>query len=166
MDIDAEKRFSAWAATRVASLHRTAFLLCGDWHVAEDLVQEALSRTALHWRRIERIDQPDAYVRRILVNASSQRWRRRSNHEQPTGRVPDLGQSDGTEARALRDELMTALAELPSGRRAAVVLRYFEELSEAETADALNCSIGTVKSQTSRALASLRRTLATQELPC
>jgi RNA polymerase sigma-70 factor (sigma-E family) len=147
-------------------LHRSAFLLCGDWQIAEDLVQESLARAAAHWHRIEQVSQPDAYVRRILVNQARQRFRRRSSHERPADSLPEPGINDGAEARAGRDELMSALASLPVRQRAAVVLRYFEQLSEAETADALGCSVGTVKSQTSRALATLRRVLITQEMPC
>jgi RNA polymerase sigma-70 factor (sigma-E family) len=166
VDSDSEQRFTTWAAARVATLHRTAFLLCGDWQIAEDLVQESLARAALHWRRIERVSEPDAYVRRILINQARQRFRRRSAYEWPAERLPESGIGDGAEARARRDALMTALSALPARQRAAVVLRYFEQLSEAETADALGCSVGTVKSQTSRALVTLRRALITQELPC
>lgn len=166
MTPDAERRFREWAAARTARLHRTAYLLCGDWHVAEDLVQEALTRAALHWRRVETVDEPDAYVRRILVNAAAQRWRRRSTHERPAGHVPDPQMDDGSDARAERDALIAALRALPTRQRATVVLRFFEQLSEAETADALQCSVGTVKSQTSRALATLRLTLTAEEIPC
>ena len=166
MDSESEQRFTAWAAARAPRLHRTAFLLCGDWQIAEDLVQESLARAAAHWRRIEQVSEPDAYVWRILINQSRQRFRRRSNHERTADRLPEPGISDGAEARAGRDELMTMLAALPARQRAAIVLRYFEQLSEAETAEALDCSVGTVKSQTSRALVALRRALKTQELPC
>jgi len=166
VDVDGEQRFRAWATARAGRLHRTAYLLCGDWHVAEDLVQEALAQAALHWRRIEGLGNPDAYVRRILLNQTGQRWRRRSTHERPANPLPETVVGDGSPERAARDELLTALRLLPPRQRAAVVLRYFEQLSEAETATALDCSVGTVKSQTSRALATLRHVLNTQEIPC
>ena len=166
MDEAAEGRFRDWAGARAAPLHRTAFLLCGDWHVAEDLVQEAMARAALNWRRIEAADSPDAYVRKILVNEGRARWRRRSSRERPAERLPEGQVEDGSAERARRDELLTALRALPPRQRAAVVLRYFDQLSEAETARALDCSLGTVKSQTSRALATLRKTLQPEELAC
>jgi RNA polymerase sigma-70 factor (sigma-E family) len=162
----AEERFRAWAAARVARLHRAAYLLCGDWHVAEDLVQETLARTALHWSAVERSEYPEAYVRQILLNQIRQRWRRRLGRERPVA-SPDQGMvADGTNERAARDELMAALRQLPPKQRAAVVLRYFEQLSEAETAMALNCSVGTVKSQTHRALSTLRTLMTDEVIPC
>jgi len=155
-----------WAEARVARLHRIAFLLCGDWHVAEDLVQEALCQAALRWRRIERLGNPDAYVRRILINQVNTRWRRRSSHERVTDVLPESAVGDGAAERAERDELLVALRGLPPKQRAAVVLRHFEQLSAAETAEVLGCSVGTVKSQTSRALNALERVLTSEELPC
>lgn len=166
MDEAATRRFREWAAARAAPLHRTAYLLCGDWHVAEDLVQEAMARTALNWRRVEAASSPDAYVRQILVNETRARWRRRSNHERPAELLPEAMVQDGAEERARRDELMSALRDLPARQRATVVLRFFDGLSESETAHALDCSTGTVKSQTSRGLASLRKALAPQETTC
>lgn len=166
MDDETDGRFREWAAARAGQLHRTAFLLCGDWHLAEDLVQEAMARTALNWRRIQAADDPDAYVRKILVNESRSRWRRRSNRERPIERLPDIGVDDGSDARARRDELINALLALPDRQRATVVLRYFDGLTEAETAHALGCSRGTVKSQTSRALTSLRNRLTPSETSC
>lgn len=165
MDVD-EREFREWAAARSRTMHRTAYLLCGDWHVAEDLVQEALARTALHWRRVQRAEHPDAYIRKILVNEATRRWRRRSTHERPAERLPEQSAQDSAHEFGVRDELMTALRALPRRQRAAVVLRYFDQLSEAETARALDCSTGTVKSQTSRALTALRHSLTNQEAPC
>jgi RNA polymerase sigma-70 factor (sigma-E family) len=156
VDNAAEERFADWAASRVRGLHRTAYLLCGDWHVAEDLVQESLARTALHWKHVESAEHPDAYVRAILVNQARSRWRRRSTREHRVFMPSDTGIADGSDDRARRDELMVALRRLPARQRAVVVLRYFEELSEAETAAALGCSPGTVKSHSHRALQSLR----------
>lgn len=169
MDRDAEARFVAWARVRSASLHRTAYLLTGDWYVAEDLVQEALAKTAQHWARIERVEHPDAYVRRMLINEANARWRRRPHREAAMDQLPDSGRSDGTADRAAQADLVAAVRALPARQRTAVVLRYFEQLSEAETAVAMGCSVGTVKSSTHRALAVLRSTLttnATEEAPC
>ena len=163
---DGDQAFVAWASSRVARLHRVAYLMCGDWHAAEDVVQDALSGCAVHWRRIERMDNPDAYVHRALVNAVRQQGRRGSGREQPRDYLPEAAVSDGADHRAQRDELLILLRGLPVRQRAAIVLRYFEQLSEAETADALGCSRGTVKSQTSRALARLRSAIASQELSC
>ncbi len=164
MDSDAGQRFTSWAQARAGRLHRTAYLLCGDWHVAEDLVQESLARTALAWRRIERMEDPDAYVRRVLVNQARQRWRLRRTHEVPTGALPEAVSADGADNRADRQALVQALQRLPRRQRAVVVLRFFEQLSVAETALALECSEGTVKSQTSRALAALRQHVTEQEI--
>lgn len=163
MDDTGRESFTAWVQSRAVRLHRTAYLLCGDWHVAQDLVQESLARTALAWRRIENMDDPDAYVRRVLVNQARQRWRLRRTHELPTGSLPEVGIPDGAQARAEREVLVQALQALPRRQRAVVVLRYFEQLSVAETAQALECSPGTVKSQTARALTALRRHVTDQE---
>jgi RNA polymerase sigma-70 factor (sigma-E family) len=162
----AEERFRTWAAARVGRLHRAAYLLCGDWHVAEDLVQETLARSALHWSAVESSEHPEAYVRQILLNQVRQRWRRRLGRERPVANPDHEIVADGTNARAARDQLMTALRQLPSKQRAAVVLRYFDQLSEAETAQALGCSVGTVKSQTHRGLNTLRTLMTDEVIQC
>jgi RNA polymerase sigma-70 factor (sigma-E family) len=166
VESDEERRFTVWALARVSRLHRTAYLLCGDWHAAEDLVQDALARAALHWRRIEGTDSPDAYVRKILLNEARKRWRPRRAKERPSLETNQRSIDDGSSERAARAELMQALSGLPPRQRAAVVLRYFEQLSEAETAAALGCSVGTIKSSTHRALATLRHTLTSEANPC
>jgi RNA polymerase sigma-70 factor (sigma-E family) len=162
----AEERFRAWAAARAARLHRAAYLLCGDWHMAEDLVQETLARSALHWSAVESSEHPEAYVRQILLNQVRQRWRRRIGRERPVAEPAQAVVADGANDRAARDQLMTALRQLPTKQRAAVVLRYFEQLSEAETALALHCSVGTVKSQTHRALSTLRTLVSDEVIQC
>jgi RNA polymerase sigma-70 factor (sigma-E family) len=155
MNAPQEERFRAWAAPRIGRLHRAAYLLCGDWHEAEELVQDALARAFAHWGRVEASNNADAYVRKILVNEAKQRWRR--NRKPPAARQQDaIIVPDGAHERAVRAELMEALRRLPTRQRAAVVLRYFEQLSEAKTAEALGCSLGTVKSTTHRAVAALR----------
>jgi RNA polymerase sigma-70 factor (sigma-E family) len=156
-----EDHFRAWAGPRIGRLHRAAYLLCGDWHEAEELVQDALARTFVHWKRVEASANPDAYVRKIVVNEARQRWRRRHRQHDPLG-VADQAVQDGAHQRAVHDELMGALRKLPARQRAAVVLRYFEQLSEAETAAALGCSIGTVKSSTHRAVTALRLILTSE----
>ena len=161
-----EDEFRAWVTEHRPRLVRTATLLtAGDRHLAEDIVQTTLTRLYLAWPRIRRADGPDAYVRRSLVNALIDErrrpfWRRERAHAQvPDATVPaNLSRPDGF------DELEAALAELPPGMRAAVVFRHVHELSVAETAGALNCSEGNVKSQTARGLERLRAAL-TPDLP-
>jgi RNA polymerase sigma-70 factor (sigma-E family) len=151
---DAE--FSAYLAARQGSLLRTAYLLTGDRHQAEDLVQTAFAKLYLAWDRVQDRESLDGYVRRILVNENNSLWRRAwKRREVATERLPEAPSRDTYDegrAAALWDLVQT----LPRRARAVVVLRYYEELSEAETADVLGISIGTVKSQTSRALATLR----------
>lgn len=138
-------------------MHRTAYLLCGDWHLANDLVQETLAKAYSNWRRVQRADSPSAYVRRILINESRRGWRRNRNITVQ----PDIDSTvaDMSDEVVNRAELLQALQSLPARQRATVVLRFLEGLSERETAAALGCSEGTVKSQTSRALIKLKSVL-------
>ena len=155
-DADADAEFQAYMAARWPVLVRTAFLLTGDRFLAEDLAQTALTRVYASWRRVRRADDVDAYVRRVLVNANSGRFRKRRVAEHLVA-VPQDGRSHAPhEPLAERSALMAALAELPPRQRAVVVLRYWEDLSEREVASVLGCSTGTVKSQASKALARLR----------
>lgn len=148
--------FSAFVLARSNGLLRTAHLLTGDRGHAEDLLQQALERLARQWRRID--GEPDAYVRRTLVNLATDRWRRRSRRPPETGpdRLAALSAADAHGRTEDRLDLVAALRTLPARQRAVLVLRYFDDLSEAETAHLLGCSVGTVKSTTSRALARLR----------
>jgi RNA polymerase sigma-70 factor (sigma-E family) len=146
--------FEAYVLARGDALHRTAFLLTHDHALAEDLVQTALARSWRAWSRIQ--GEPDAYVRKVMVNTYASWWRRRWNGEQPAGRLPDAAQDDHGDEVVRRDGLVRALARLPRRQRAVIVLRYFEDLTEAQTAHALGVSLGTVKSQTAKALARLR----------
>jgi RNA polymerase sigma-70 factor (sigma-E family) len=168
LDAAAEERFSLWADARGDRLLRVAYLLCGDWHLAEDLVQDTLMQAAVHWKRVEAADNPDSYVRKILMNEARKRWRRRSSREMPHPEIRNREAitPDEADAHAARDELLAAIRQLPLGQRSALVFRYFEQLTEAETAQALNCSVGTVKSHTHRALSALRDFLNAEELPC
>jgi RNA polymerase sigma-70 factor (sigma-E family) len=147
--------FDEFVVGRSAALLRTAVLLTGDRYDAEDLVQTALLRTARHWPRA--LENPDAYVRRVLVNLAYDRSRQRRRHPEVPGDVPDRAVDAGQGED--RDELLRMLAELPARQRATVVLRFWEDLSVAETATLLGCSEGTVKSTTSKALANLREVL-------
>jgi RNA polymerase sigma-70 factor (sigma-E family) len=158
-----EQEFREFASSRAAPLHRSAYLLCGDWHLAEDLVQDTLVKAYQQWGRVSRADNPDAYVRRILLNEARQRWRRRDNDLRVVAFSVEPVTVDGTEVIAQRDGLLQALLTLPFHQRATVVLRYLEGLSGRETAQALRCSEGTVKSQAARALASLRSFLTRTE---
>lgn len=146
--------FEDYVLARGDALHRTAYLLTRDSALAEDLVQTALARSWGAWRRIE--GDPDPYVRRVLVNTFNSWWRRRWNGERPTEVLPERSTDDHTDAIAVRDQIAHALASLPKRQRAVIVLRYFDDLTEAQTADALGISVGTVKSQASKALARLR----------
>ena len=142
-------------ATRSRALWRSAWLLTGDEHKAEDLVQTALLKVWRRWGSITRDGSAEAYARRVLGTTYTDWWRRRWNAEVPAADVPDTPTEQGPD-RDLRHDLLRALATLSRGQRAVVVLRFFEDLSEADTAAALGCSVGTVKSQQSRALATLR----------
>lgn len=149
--------FEAFVAARSAMLLRSAYLLTGDAALAEDLLQTAWSKVWPKWERLARSGNPEAYVRRVLYTTYVTWWRRKWVAEHPTAELPDtVGVPDDHAAVAARRELLLALTALPRGQRAVVVLRYFEELSEIETASTLGCSVGTVKSQTARAIANLR----------
>jgi RNA polymerase sigma-70 factor (sigma-E family) len=163
VDRDAEEDFRAFVHGAYRRLLRTGYLLTGDRHRAEDLVQVTLARAALAWHRIGQAEAVDAYVRRIMVNASTSLWRRRRWREQLTGEPPDPPDPPGADPYAAsdeRDRLRRALAALPARQRAAVVLRHYEDLTEQQVATALNCPVGTVKSLTSRGLTRLRAEFA------
>lgn len=148
-----EEAFSAWVRSCWPRLFHTAYLLVGDRGHAEDLVQNTMERIQRHWWRLE---QPDMYARRILINQSRSRWRRRRTAEVPTGSLPEVVAPDATASSDQRDELWRMLHGLPPRMRAVLVLRYFEDLTEADIAAVLGCSVGTVKSQVSRGLDRLR----------
>jgi RNA polymerase sigma-70 factor (sigma-E family) len=132
-------------------------MLTGDPHLAEDLVQDTMVRANERWDRIRRTDVPDQYVRRMVTNAYLG-WRRTSwfRRSVPVAEVPEAAVADPTAERADRSELWGRLAQLPSRQRAALVLRYYEDLPDAEIADVLECAVGTVRSLISRALSALR----------
>jgi RNA polymerase sigma-70 factor (sigma-E family) len=150
-----EQAFTEFVAARSRHLLQTAYLLTGDRHRAEDLLQTALTRAYLKWDRIVSED-PEGYVRRTLANAHIDWWRRKPWREESTAELPDLPGQDAASSYDVRDAVLQALAGLSRRQRAVVVLRYYEDLSEAEIAHALGCSAGTVKSAASRAMAKLR----------
>jgi RNA polymerase sigma-70 factor (sigma-E family) len=143
-------------------LHRKAYTMVGNWATAEDLVQSTLANTYVAWRRGGGFDNAEHYTRRVLHNVNASWWRRRSSHEQPCDAMPEPREfaDDHTEESARRDLMWRCLQKLPKRQRDVVVLRYYEDLSEADSARILGVSRGTIKSQCSRALASLRGFLA------
>ncbi len=159
--------FDAFVAARSPSLLTAAWLLTGDWHRAEDLLQTALAKAYLRWGGIHAGGQ-EAYVRRILMNTYATWWRRAWRAETPTGTLPEPGSASGRNGEfdvvEMRQDLLRALADLTRRQRATVVLRFYFDLSENQTAATLDCSVGTVKSQTSRALARLRHHPALRSL--
>lgn len=154
-----EEEFREFVAARSSALLRTAYLLAGDWATAEDLLQTALTKTYLAWKRLGGIEAVEPYARRVLVNTATSWWRRRWHGERPTEVLPERPGPDRHEEALDRDVLWQHVRALPTRQRAVLVLRFYEDLSEAQTADLLEISPGTVKSQTSRALATLRKRL-------
>jgi RNA polymerase sigma-70 factor (sigma-E family) len=153
---DRDKGFAAYFASRSGAMRGTAYLLCGDWHRAEDLVQNAFVKLYRSWHRIAEHQKLDAYTRRILVRTFLDENRRGFFHrERPTAEHTDraVPPVSGVEDRMV---LLRALADVPPRQRAALVLRFWEDLSVEETAKALGCTAGTVKSQVARGLAAMR----------
>jgi RNA polymerase sigma-70 factor (sigma-E family) len=159
--------FERFVADTTDALLRTAYLVVGDLAESEDLVQECFVTIAKRWPRVRSMEHPRAYARRVLLNlaldGSARRSRRRLELERSETLDHRSDERSGSELTAVdtRSELVGALATLPPRQRAVLVLRYFEDLSESETAAALQCSVGTVKSTASRALARLQSTLTT-----
>jgi len=155
--VEDPEHFEQWAHARSAALARSAYLLTGDLHLAEDLVQETLTRVAQHWRRVRRQGAPDAYARKVMHHLAVDSWRRR------TRRPPEVLDADVPEPRTRHDGdaerrlvLRDALLRLTPRQRAVLSLRFYEDLTEVETASVLGCSVSTVKSTAREALARLR----------
>lgn len=154
--------YEEFVDSRLTALLRYAVMLTGDPHLAQDLVQETMVRVQLNWRRVRRAESPDRYVRRMLTNQHIE-WRRGSwfrrvlpqAEPDPSAAVP----GDHAASSAERDEIWSWLARLPRRQRAALVLRYYEDLPDAEIAEVLGCAVGTVRASISRALATLRADL-------
>lgn len=160
MKANDEAEFRSYAAANMRALRRTAFLLCGDWHHADDVVQNVLTKLYCNWTRIQRRERVDAYVRTMVVRATFDRrrrlfWRRELSTPAPPETPFEV--DDHFEDRLV---LLAALAKMPPRQRAVLVLRFFDDLDVAETAAALGCTTGTVKSQTARGLSNLRTLLA------
>lgn len=161
-----EAEFREYAQARLRWLRRTAYLISGDWHLAEDAAATVLAKVYQRWRKLRDLDNLDAYVRTMLVRAVADEHRRPWRRETPTEVSPRLsstthGAPVGAPGELVHDRMVLrdALQQVPKGRRAVLVLRFFEDLSVEETAAVLGCSAGTVKSQTARGLESLRRVL-------
>ena len=148
--------FEEYVAARGHALTRTAYLLTGDHGHAEDLAQVALGKAYASWGRVSRMESPDAYVRKIMVNQHISRWRRVRGRESLTDRPPDAVVADPTASFAAADAVRDVVRALPPRQRAAVVLRFYEDLPDAEIGRLLGCSEATVRSQISRALAAIR----------
>src|SRR5882724_2664284 len=153
---DRDAAFSDYVLTRGSALLRMATMLTGNRADAEDLVQAALAKTYLAWGKINDHAALDAYVRRAMVNTHISWWRRRRVQEFPTDELPDQAVADHAGDSDLQETLRRAIDRLPHRMRAAVVLRYYEDMTEAEVAERLGVSLGTVKSTVSRAVAKLR----------
>ncbi|MEV0596082.1 SigE family RNA polymerase sigma factor [Nonomuraea cavernae] len=145
--------YQDFVVTRSDRLLRTAYLLTRDWALAEDLLQESLTKAWFAWARV---DEPEAYVRRVLVTTYTSWWRRKWRAELPAADLPDTPSHDTTGRLGERDTLWEAVGRLPARQRAVVVLRFYEDLPVTEVARLLGCQTGTVKSQTAKALAKLR----------
>ncbi len=155
--------FTEFVHASWASLHRTAYLLLGDRAEAEDLVQTSLAKTYASWSKVRDVEAAPAYARTVLVNTAASWFRKKSwRNERPTAALPDpVHETDPTD----RPVLINALAQLPPRQRAVIVLRYYDDLSVGQAAEALGCSEGTVKSQTFDALTNLRGLLGDAVIP-
>jgi RNA polymerase sigma-70 factor (sigma-E family) len=153
--------FEEYVTVRSGRLLRFAYLLCGDRHLAEDLVQDVLARAHPRWSHIE-AEHPDAYLRSAIVRANLSWRRRRASTEQVIASPPEPGERapDFTQRLAARDELWALLAGLPRAQRAVLVLRFYEDLDDHRIAEVLGCAPGTVRVHASRALGTLRSSLS------
>jgi RNA polymerase sigma-70 factor (sigma-E family) len=154
--VDDPDGFREFVHAHSPQLLRTAWLITRDWHDAEDLVQTALAKTLPRWEKLTRHDNPQLYIRKVMVNTFLSWRRRRSSTEMVLEKLPDSPTADQFDGSDLHALVLTAVRNLPPRRRAIVALRFFDDLTYADTATALGCHIGTVKSQTARALRQLR----------
>lgn len=159
MDETSEKEFAEYFRARRDAVRRTAYMLCGDWHKADDHAQAAFVALHRHWRSIKDRAALDAWMRRTLTRAVVDESRRPWRRERSTAEHVEMAVAPAADALATRQVLVDGLRTVPARQRAALVLRFFEGLDVAETATALGCSQGTVKSQTARGLDALRASL-------
>jgi RNA polymerase sigma-70 factor (sigma-E family) len=148
--------FTEFASARSGSLFRSAYLVMGDYQLAQDLVQESLAKTYQSWSRLRDVGNAEAYTRRVIVTTAISWRRRRSFGERPTEGLPDVSVPDAIALVGDQDELWGELHRLPPRQRTAVVLRFCEDLSERQTAEVMGCSVGSVKRHCSLALGKLR----------
>lgn len=154
--------FAEFAAARSGAMFRAAYLMVGDHALAEDLLQEALTKTYVAWPRLRDVNNAEAYTRKAITTTAISWWRRKSwQNERPRDDVPERDHACHGDDIAERDWMWRELQSLPPRQRAAIVLRYYEDLTEAQTAAALGCSVGTVKSQVFDGLKKLRQALGT-----
>jgi RNA polymerase sigma-70 factor (sigma-E family) len=156
MDPGRDQEFADFVNGRYTALQRFGYLLTGEWHLAEDLVQTSLTKVWFHRKALRSGNALESYTRTVMVNTSTQWWRRKWKGETPTQTLPELASSSEFGTVDDRDQLLRALATLPTRTRAALALRYFEDLPAAEIAKIMGCSESTVKSTVSRGLARLR----------
>jgi RNA polymerase sigma-70 factor (sigma-E family) len=156
VSVESDEEFHDFMRGRWAPMVRLAYMLSGNQGHAEDMAQAAFARVYSSWGRVRRADDPGAYLRTIVIRENSKRFRKQRVREDLRAEVPDQGADDGDGGLADRVALRQALSQLGPRQRAVVVLRFYLDLSESATAQALGCSVGTVKSQASRALATLR----------
>ena len=154
-----EVDFAQFVRAHHARLFRTVYLLTGDYHRAEDVVQATFMRLYLRWGRVAAMRNPGAYARKVAVNQVWSWRRRRSSQEVPAFRVVDVALPGPADDVTDHEAVWSAVLSLPPRQRAVIVLRFYEDLSEAQTAEILGCTVGTVKSHTSRAIRSLRATM-------
>lgn len=162
--MDDQGAFEALVASRSTRLLHTAYLLTGDWGLAEDLLQTALAKTWLRWSHVQDKDAAEAYVRTTMTRTFASWWQRRWRGELPTALLPERPAADPYTDVDAHQALMQALAALAPKQRAIVVLRFFDDLTEPQVAAAVGCSVGTVKSTLSRALVRLRTSAALRDL--
>jgi RNA polymerase sigma-70 factor (sigma-E family) len=156
--------FAEFASARSGALFRTAYLMVGEHALAQDLLQESLTKTYVAWPRLREVANAEAYTRRVITTTAISWRRRRSWSELPTETMPERPVAADAEDVATRAWVWSALQELPPRQRAAIVLRYYEDLTEAQTAAAMGCAVGTVKSQVSQGLRRLRDRLGGADL--
>lgn len=155
-----DEQFDAFMTASWSSLYRTAVLMTGDTHLAEDMLQNAMGKVYKSWHRVSRVEHPRSYARAILANEVSTWWRRQSSSELPVEAWPESTSAPGVDDQVVNADLMwQALSILPARQRAVVVLRYYEDLSGAEIASVLGITEGAVKSHTHRALRALENAL-------
>lgn len=160
----ADLEFDEWVSARVPALLRFAYLVTGSREAADDVLQSVLTRSFERWGTVRRTDDPDAYVRRMIINENVTSWRRWGKRQSPVAEVFDIARTpDPAEGVSNADAVWRVCQALPERQRAAVVLRFYEDLSDREIAAILECSESTVRSQIHRALSALRVELERQE---